>query len=222
MEQTGARITDTLVSRSDAVANTFRENAEALVNALNNRGDAVKDMLAARLQAFEDMFNHGGTEIDREDLARLHDARQPDHPPHHRIRPYREDLWRRTGRTAWSADPGRVRGDAQLRRYIRPARDRPRRELTSTLDLRLSQFEELLGQRVIRPRPDLTDGGKRRCRRARQAHQRSRRHHQRTRHRSSGSHQRQDDAARPDPRRACTRGRQYPRQSHRPFRGAPG
>ena len=45
------------------MSETFRDSAEALAPALNSRGDAVKDMLAARLQAFEDMFNHGGTEL---------------------------------------------------------------------------------------------------------------------------------------------------------------
>ncbi|MGC1466473.1 MAG: hypothetical protein WA792_12150 [Pseudolabrys sp.] len=69
MEQTGARITDTIVSRSSNIADTFSDSAETLVTALNSRGDAVKDMLTARLQAFEDMFNHGGTEL-TEKIAR--------------------------------------------------------------------------------------------------------------------------------------------------------
>ena len=30
---------------------------------IGNRGDAVREMLAARLQSFEDMFNHGGSEL---------------------------------------------------------------------------------------------------------------------------------------------------------------
>ncbi len=40
LEQTGARITDTMTDRSNAVADTFRESAESMVTTLNNRGDA--------------------------------------------------------------------------------------------------------------------------------------------------------------------------------------
>ena len=107
LEQTGARITDTIVSRSNAVADTFRESAEALAQLLNSRGDAVKDMLAARLQAFEDMFNQGGTELTEKISRDASHARQPDHPPHRRVRPHREDLWRRTGRAPRPAHAGR-------------------------------------------------------------------------------------------------------------------
>jgi len=63
MEQTGARINDTLVNRSNSVADSFRETSEALVHAIGARGDSVRDMLNVRLQAFEDMFQHGGTEL---------------------------------------------------------------------------------------------------------------------------------------------------------------
>ena len=41
----------------------FRESAEGLAEVIGHRGDAVREMLAARLQSFEDMFNHGGSEL---------------------------------------------------------------------------------------------------------------------------------------------------------------
>ncbi|HEY4405798.1 MAG TPA: hypothetical protein VGN55_14225, partial [Xanthobacteraceae bacterium] len=63
LEQTGARITDAIVERGNKVSDTFRESAESIVEVIGGRGDAVREMLAARLQSFEDMFNHGGSEL---------------------------------------------------------------------------------------------------------------------------------------------------------------
>ena len=61
----------------------------------------------------------------RKGLARLHHARRPDHPPHGRVRPHRENLWRRTGGAPGPAHPGRGRSHAQLRRYVRSAGEHP-------------------------------------------------------------------------------------------------
>ena len=80
LEQTGARISDTIVVRSNTVGDTFRDAAEALVNALDTRGEAVRDMLVARLEAFEDMFNRGGTELSEKVCARFLDARRRSSP----------------------------------------------------------------------------------------------------------------------------------------------
>ena len=63
LEPTGARITETIVTRGDKVTETFRENAEHLASTVATQGDSVRDMLAARLQAFEEMFSHGGAEL---------------------------------------------------------------------------------------------------------------------------------------------------------------
>jgi hypothetical protein len=65
LEQTGSRITETIVTRGDKVAETFRENAEHLASTVATQGDSVREMLAARLQAFEDMFSHGGKRLRR-------------------------------------------------------------------------------------------------------------------------------------------------------------
>ena len=119
LEQTGARIADKITDRSNTVADTFRDSAESLVTALNSRGDAVKEMLAARLQAFETMFNQGGTELTEKISRDFQQPWKPDHPPHHRVRPHGKELWRRVGRTTWSAHSGRGRGSAQLHRYLR-------------------------------------------------------------------------------------------------------
>jgi hypothetical protein len=63
LEQTGARITDALISRSANVTDTFRDSADSLGQVIEAKGDAVKNMLAARLLAFEEMFTHGGAEL---------------------------------------------------------------------------------------------------------------------------------------------------------------
>ena len=63
LEQTGSRITETIVERSDKVTETFSQSAEALASSIGSRGDAVRDMLGQRLQAFEEMFNTGGAEL---------------------------------------------------------------------------------------------------------------------------------------------------------------
>src|SRR5262245_35102306 len=63
LEVTGQRITETIVQRGNKVSDTFRESAEQLAETIGSRGDAVREMLATRLQSFEDMFNHGGSEL---------------------------------------------------------------------------------------------------------------------------------------------------------------
>src|SRR5262249_2426836 len=62
LEQAGARITDTIPARSDAVPKPLRESEQPLGTAPTSCGDAQKDMLAARLQAFKNIFTQGGPE----------------------------------------------------------------------------------------------------------------------------------------------------------------
>ncbi|HEY5217215.1 MAG TPA: hypothetical protein VIJ17_10040, partial [Pseudolabrys sp.] len=159
-EQTGARITDTLVSRSNAVAGTFHDSTEALVSALNSRNDAVKDMLAARLQAFEDMFNHGGTELSEKisrdagtlgSLITRHIAEFD-----RTVKTYGGELVERLG--ARTQDVSEA-----MRKYVDGFDERVSgrtSELGSTLDGRLAQFEETLGQRVSGLAQTLSEGGK--------------------------------------------------------------
>src|SRR5499427_7795288 len=63
LEQTGQRIADTIVQRGNRASDTFRESAEQLAEVIGGNGEAVREMLATRLQSFEDMFNHGGSEL---------------------------------------------------------------------------------------------------------------------------------------------------------------
>ncbi len=136
-------ITDTIVERSNKVADTFHASAETLAASISRTATAFKDMLGARLQAFEDMFRPGRHRTHREDFARHLDARQPDHPPHRRIRPHREDLWRRTGREARPAHAGRRGIDADLCRHLRrSASPAAPRTSAASLDERLSQVRE--------------------------------------------------------------------------------
>jgi uncharacterized protein YicC (UPF0701 family) len=117
LEQTGARITDTIINRSNTVADSFRESAEALVAALNSRGDAVKDMLGARLRAFEDMFNqvalNSPEKISRDfsNLGNLITRHMTEFD--HTVK----KSWWRAGWTV-AQRTQEVGGSAQLRRYI--------------------------------------------------------------------------------------------------------
>ena len=72
MEQTGARITDTIVSRRNTVADTFRDSAEALVDRAQQprrRGQGHAGGAPAGLRGHVQPRRH---RADREDLARLH------------------------------------------------------------------------------------------------------------------------------------------------------
>lgn len=63
LEETATRITDSLLSRSNASVDAFKTSAEMLATSVGERGDAVRDMLTGRLQAFEEMFTHGGAQL---------------------------------------------------------------------------------------------------------------------------------------------------------------
>src|SRR3974390_92073 len=69
IEQTGTRVSDALVSRSNGIADTFREHTDVLVNTLDTRNEAAKEMLTARLKAFEELFEQNGGELS-EKIAR--------------------------------------------------------------------------------------------------------------------------------------------------------
>ena len=58
MEQTGSRITETIVTRGDKVTDTFRENAEHLASTVATQGDAVREMLGQA--KVEDLNRMGG------------------------------------------------------------------------------------------------------------------------------------------------------------------
>ena len=63
LEQTAGKITESLVTRSDAAVEAFNKNAEMLASSISARGDTVRDMLTSRMQAFEEMFTRGGAEL---------------------------------------------------------------------------------------------------------------------------------------------------------------
>ncbi len=160
LEQTGQRITDTMITRSNAVAETFRDNAEALAQALNSRGEAVKDMLAARLQAFEDMFNHGGTELtekisrDSTTLGNLITSHLAEFD--HTVKTYGGELVQRLGQRTQDVT------DA-MHNYLDTFDQRVTAKsdtVGGALDQRLTQFEQDLDQRVGALSRNLTVGGK--------------------------------------------------------------
>jgi hypothetical protein len=160
IEQTGTRVADTIISRSNTATDTFRDNAEVLVQTINNRGDAVKDMLTARLQAFEDMFNHGGTELtekisrDATTLGSLITRHVAEFD--HTVKTYGGELVERLGQRTQDVSEA-------MRAYLDTFDERVSgrtTELSGTLDRRLAQFEELLGSRVSDIAKTLGDGGK--------------------------------------------------------------
>jgi len=150
LEQTGQRITDTMITRSNAVSETFRDNAEALAQALNSRGEQVKDMLAARLQAFEDMFNHGGTELsekisrDSTTLGNLITSHMTEFD--RTVKVYGGELVERLGQRTQDVSEA-------MRNYLDTFDQRVTAKsdtVGGALDQRLSQFEQSLEQRVSR------------------------------------------------------------------------
>lgn len=159
MEQTGTHITDTLIDRSNNVADIFRTNAETLVTALNSRGDQVKDILAARLKAFEDMFNKGGTELtekisrDSTNLGNLVTRHLTEFD--HTVKTYGGELIERLGqRTQDVSEAMRAYLDTFDSRVTGRAN-----ELSGSLDGRLTQFETMLDGRVNQLASTLTKGG---------------------------------------------------------------
>ena len=174
LEQTGARITETIVAAQQAGQRrpVPRERRGRSADVIGNRGDAVREMLAARLQSFEDMFNHGGAEL-AERIARDSTTLGNLITRHlGRVRPHREDLWRRDGRAARRAHAGNLQRDARLSRQFRHAASppsRPRSLPASTssscrfrdaLDGRTQTLNEALGARVMDIAKTMAEGGK--------------------------------------------------------------
>ena len=148
LEQTGARITDAIVTRSSKVTETFRDSAENLVHVVDAKGEAVKNMLSARLLAFEEMFTHGGAElgekITREsttlgNLITRHLAEFD-----RTVKTYGGELVDRLGdRTQEVADAMRTYVDGFDNRVTAKAE-----EVSGTLDQRLLRFQEALDGRT--------------------------------------------------------------------------
>ena len=160
LEQTGQRITDTMITRSNAVSETFRDSADTLAQALNSRGDAVKDMLGARLQAFEDMFNSGGTELsekisrDSTTLGNLITGHMAEFD--RTVKTYGGELVERLGQRTQDVTEA-------MRNYLDSFDQRVTAKsdtVGGALDQRLSQFEKDLDTRVSGLTRNLTSGGK--------------------------------------------------------------
>ena len=106
-------------------------------------------MLAARLQSFEEMFIARRLRARREDRPRLLHARQSDHPPSRRIRPHREDLRRRAGRTSRRAHPRSHRPRCATTSTASTARSAPRRPKSPPRSTSAwSRFQEALDSRT--------------------------------------------------------------------------
>ena len=159
MDESAARISQTLAARGNVVAENFRQSAEALVAAINDRGEAVKDMLAERLKAFENVFQHGGTELtekvarDTSTLGNLITRQLAEFD--RTVKTYGGELVERLGtRTQDVAEA--------MRNYIdtfdQRVGDRSG-ELSSALDERISHFDTLLGSRVSGLSEAITTGG---------------------------------------------------------------
>ncbi|MBV9954182.1 MAG: hypothetical protein JOZ70_02930 [Pseudolabrys sp.] len=160
MEQTGAQITETIVGRSDKVAQTFQDSAQTLANSIETQGSAIKDMLAARLQAFETMFNQSGTEL-TEKVAResgalgnliVRNISEFDRT----VKTYGGEIVERLGgRTEEVADA--------MKRYVDSFDERVAArgtEITASLEQRLTQFETVMGSHVTALADQLATGGK--------------------------------------------------------------
>jgi hypothetical protein len=148
LEQTGNRITDAIVTRSNKVTETFRDSAENLAHVIDSKGEAVKNMLAARLLAFEEMFTHGGSELgekitrDSTTLGNLITRHLSEFD--RTVRTYGGELVERLGeRTAEVADAMRTYVDGFDGR-VSAKTD----EVSATLDQRLSRFQEALDGRT--------------------------------------------------------------------------
>jgi hypothetical protein len=160
LEQTGARINETIASRSNAVADTFRESAESLVSTLNTNSDNVKDMLAARMHAFEQMFSQSGTEItekiarDAGNLGNLITRHITEFD--HTVKNYGGELVGRLGQRTQDVAEA-------LRGYIDTFDQRVTGrtgEISSTINERLGQFESLLSSRFSDLAKTLAESGK--------------------------------------------------------------
>ena len=160
LEQTGARVTASLVNRSDAVADSFRQNTESLVQMLNSRGEAVKEMLAARLQAFEDMLQQGGTALtekvsrDTTTIGSLITRHLAEFD--HTVKTYGAELVERLGQRTHEVSEA-------MRNYVDTFDQRVSGragELVGAIDARSSQFETTLATRVSDLTASMIKGGK--------------------------------------------------------------
>ncbi len=124
VRETAEQVAETLASRTGEVTDTLRESADQVAGVVSTHGDEVKQLLATRLTAFEQMFGQSGAELGEKISREVLDARQSDYPPSRRVRPHREDLRLRAGRTLGRPHPGRLRVDAQLCRLVRRTRHR--------------------------------------------------------------------------------------------------
>src|SRR5258707_1273719 len=117
-------------------------------------------MLAARLQAFEEMFNHGGTELSEKvsrdastlgNLVTRHIAEFD-----HTVKTYGGELVERLGHRTQDVSEA-------MRTYLDTFDERVSSrttEVSGAIDQRLVQFEELLGTRTADIARTLSDGGK--------------------------------------------------------------
>jgi hypothetical protein len=160
IEQTGSRVGDSIVARSNKVADTFRENAETLANSLDRQNNGVRDMLAARLQAFADVFNRDGTNLSEKlarDSAALGDLIIRHIGEFDRtVKTYGGELVEKLSQR--TQDVG-----ASMRDYVDGFDQRVTsrtEEISSTLDQRLAKFEELMGGKVNSLAQTLSEGGK--------------------------------------------------------------
>ena len=129
-------------------------------------------------QAFEDVFQHGGTELtekvarDTSTLGNLITRQLAEFD--RTVKTYGGELVERLG----NAHAGRGRGHAQLHRHLRPARQRPLRRILERARSSASRTSStLLGSRVSGPVRSHHHRRRRHCRRARQAHERDHRRH---------------------------------------------
>jgi hypothetical protein len=171
LEQTGARIADTIVAQSGKVTENFNNSAENFAQVIEAKGDTVKNMLAARLLALEEMFTHGGSELgekitrDSTMLGNLITRHLTEFD--RTVKTYGGELVERLGgRTQEVADA--------MRTYIDSFDSRVNAktgEVSSTLDQRLVRFQEALdgrtqtlndalNTRVMEIATTLADGGK--------------------------------------------------------------
>jgi len=123
LRTSAASVAEALNSRSAAITDTLQQSAEHVAKVVTAHSDQMRELLSTRLTAFEEMLNHSGSELG-EKITRDSSTLQPDHPASRRIRPNREDLRFRIGRTARRADARCLRVDAQLCRQLRQPRHR--------------------------------------------------------------------------------------------------
>jgi hypothetical protein len=148
LEQAGARITDALVSRSSKMTDSVRESAEQLVSVITTRSDAMKELLSTRLAAYEEMFSHNGVELGERisrDAATLGNLITRHLSEFDRtVKTYGAELVERLGARTQDVSES-------MRSYIDNFDNRVTaraNEVTSSLDQRLTRFQETLDSRT--------------------------------------------------------------------------